>query len=156
MEGKVFLIGFVMIAVIIGSLVAKEADIHSVSEFLEGWSEALESGDLDRIMECYDESEMTVVIVSDGIEFDGSAEIRELYESLYERHDVTYVELENVVSRISGDIAWVKCIFKAGMHQKSIDSSWELEVRTTLVLSNINGVWRIVQEHSSRIPVEHR
>ena len=125
-------------------------------DFLAGWAEALEGPDVDKIMEYYDNSETTVLITSDGYESVGTSEIQELYENLYAKYEIKSVELEDIITRIVGNFGWVTCTFKAQMVDKSDGASWDLEVRTTLVLLKSNTGWKIVQEHSSPIPGEHK
>ena len=99
----------------------------------------------------YEDSNDVIVIQSTGKIRKGIGEIRKEYESAF--HEVVFekAELENLIIRHDGDLAWAACRFRADTKTKQDNSTWILEIYTSFLLKRTNGKLRIILEQSTPI-----
>lgn len=123
----------------------------TAQQFLKAWTGALQSGDIDRMMSLYEDSNDVIAIQSTGKICKGIIEIRKEYESAFNEVTFEKAELQNIMTRQNGDTVWTTCRFRADTNIKRDHSVWTLEILTSFVLKHTNNQWKIVLEQSTPI-----
>ena len=121
------------------------------NRFLRDWTDAIESSDLGRIVECYDDSKDAVVFLSWGESRTGRQEIRKEYETAFKNVVFDDVTLDVLKVHRCGQVAWATSVFKADTTRRSDQTQWHLTIRSSFVLRQAGDTWKIVLEHSSPI-----
>lgn len=119
--------------------------------FLNRWVATLQTGNFEQMVSLYEDSNDVIVIQSTGKIRKGIGEIRKEYESAF--HEVVFekAELENLIIRHDGDLAWAACRFRADTKTKQDNSTWILEIYTSFLLKRTDSKLRIVLEQSTPI-----
>jgi uncharacterized protein (TIGR02246 family) len=143
---------FVGIAIFsVSSLFAQNEQQAAVKKFLKEWAASLQTGDVNKIASLYDDSNDVIAIQSTGIVRKGIGEIRKEYENAFREVIFEKTELQNLIIRQQGQIAWASYQLKADTMVRQSGEAWILEIYTSFVLKHSGGQWRIVLEQSTPI-----
>ena len=145
---------FIFIATVIfnvSSSFAYNEQHLAVEKFLEEWAASLKTGDVNKTAGLYEDSNDVVAIQSTGNVRKGIGEIRKEYENAFNEVTFEKVELQNLIIRQQGQIAWASCRLKADTKVRQSNAAWILEIYTSFVLKHSGGQWRIVLEQSTPI-----
>ena len=130
---------------------ADEATADSASKFIKSWAAAYTQNDPVRMMQFYDQSPETEIVISAGVIFQGHEAIKELYDE--SKREVRFLksDTKNLRTRLLGNTAVVTFEHVFETEHLSEKSRWRGHVRTSSILHRIEDKWRIVHEHSSPI-----
>lgn len=119
--------------------------------FMKAWVEAYNKNNANAIIACYDQSEKTECLVSNGMWFKGYEDIRKMYQQDMKAIRFYDSVAEGMKQRILGEVAVVSFVhrFKYLIHET--DVHYRIHIRTTATLKKHGDSWKIVSEHSSPI-----
>lgn len=120
-----------------------------VHKFLTKWANEWRTGEVDRMLALYSDSDTVAAIESRGILRKGRREIRKMYEDAFGELIFEKVELEPEVLTEAGDFAWATGRYKSTVRTRADKRRYILEVRGSFVLERGQDEWRIVLEHFS-------
>jgi uncharacterized protein (TIGR02246 family) len=124
----------------------------SSSTFLQAWTQAWTTSDVEKMMAFYDTAKDTTAIESLGHVRRGPAEIRKMYRGAFEELIFDDVAITAITQGQNDSVAWATYRYKAQLRLKSDKSKYVLEVLGTFVMKQDNGSWKITLEHFSTIP----
>ncbi len=130
---------------------ADEQTDQTPEQFIKQWAAAYNKNDPTLMTDFYEQSKDVDVIISAGIRHRGFKALQKAYTDDFKAVRFYDSRPINISSRMIGDIALVtfEHQFKSRVIQD--DSRWRVHVRTTSVLKQIKGRWKVVLEHSSPI-----
>jgi uncharacterized protein (TIGR02246 family) len=118
---------------------------------LSSWAAAWRTGDIDKMLAFYEQSNDVVAIASSGRRYAGKAGVRRMYEQAFGEADWREVELRDVKVLQDGNMAWTTCRFKAVMRVKLNDTTLVFTSQGSILVRRSGERWRIVLEHFSPI-----
>jgi uncharacterized protein (TIGR02246 family) len=130
---------------------AEDSVVDSAEKMIREWADALNRNDAAQLLEFYNESEQTEVVVSGGVHYQGYKAIRRINKETFENVRFYDSAATIVKTRRFGDTATATFEHRFRIQVADDDSRWQVHVRTTAVLHRFDGQWKIVVEHSSPI-----
>ena len=127
--------------------VCAPATLRLAEELFESWNKALESGDTERVSQCYAEDAVLLPTVSNVARLSRS-EIQDYFEHFLEKKPLGKVDQRNVKFGCNK-------ITDAGIYTFRIIDAGKTDyvpARYTLVYQNRDGEWLIAHHHSSLMP----
>ncbi len=123
----------------------------SPEDFIKAWAAAFNNNKPEELIEWYDRSEKTELLVSTGKTFRGPKGIAFAYET--DKDAVRFYDSEalRIRTRTLGETALASFEHKVKLRILADDQRYQIHVRTTSVLHRVEGEWKIVLEHSSPI-----
>ncbi len=146
-----------IVCFLVGSSIGVGADDEqtkstaAAKETLTRLCDALRSGEVAAVMKCYADSDDLVVIQSYGRIDKGVDRVRKMYKDSFDEVGFERVDLNDMVLKQVGDVAWASCRFIADTQRNVEKDKWRLEIQTSFVLQRKEGAWRIVLEQSTPI-----
>ncbi|MEM7455911.1 MAG: nuclear transport factor 2 family protein [Planctomycetota bacterium] len=126
---------------------------ESARDALEAWAAAFNSNDSEVLLEFYDNSNETVVVVSSGTLVSGLESFESVVRTDFQFVTFSDSRIEDVHERQLTDEVSVFTFehrFVANVTEE--DTRLQGHVQTTIVMQKLDGIWKIVSEHSSALP----
>lgn len=126
---------------------------HDIESLFEGWNQALQSGDSNRITDLYAFNAVLVPTLSNRVRV-GHAEIQDYFRGFLAKHPSgARVEQSNI--RVYGDTALNSGIYVFAFSPAD-QESYSVRARFSFVYHWHGDSWLIVEHHSSLMPEEGR
>ncbi|MBD3676086.1 MAG: nuclear transport factor 2 family protein [Planctomycetaceae bacterium] len=147
------LLALPLVAFLTTTVFAHESEQQKKSprEFIADWVTTFNKNNPALQTAFYEQSEEIEVLVSSGFRHQGYKAVQKAYTEDQKNLHYYDSEARNISTRVLDDTALVtfEHLFKIQFLED--DSRWQIHIRTTSVLRNIKGEWKIVLEHSSSI-----
>jgi len=118
---------------------------------IQAWVATFNDNDPEKQAAFYVQSKSTEAIVSAGVHHHGYKEIKKAYQDDQEQLRYYDSQAKELSVHTIGQMAIITFEHHFKLHILEDDSRWQIQIRTSSVLHNKNGKWKIVHEHSSDI-----
>ena len=127
------------------------AEENELETRVKGWVNAYNTNDLETMTEFYEDSDKVDILVSFGIWHKGTEAYKKSIK--LDLADVEFYDskAENLTVRDFGEFGVAGFIHKFKFKVMQSGKHIRVHIRTTMSLKKIDGVWKIIQEHSSPI-----
>jgi len=127
------------------------AEENELKTRVKGWVNAYNTNDLETMTEFYEDSDKVNILISVGVWNKGVKEYKKLLKQDIEEVEFYDSHLKDLTVRDMGEFGVAGFVHKFKMKTKQGEKRIQAHVRTTMTLRKINGVWKVIQEHSSPI-----
>lgn len=122
---------------------------NEISDQLEAWNKAIQTGDLDKVVSCYVVDAILLPTVSAKIRRNHD-EIRDYFIGFLKKNPCGKILEQNI--RIHSDIAINSGLYTFSLTEGSVHT--DIAARFTFVYRKYEGRWLIIEHHSSILPLE--
>lgn len=146
------LVAFVTLSMPVNACLSPRKDERVIDNLLEQWKAAVESASISNIMKLYDKNALMISTFAQD-PLTTREQIADYYKKIVANPDIK-VGIEDTHPRLFGDVA-----VNSGRYTISYTQEGEsivIPARFTFVYVMQDGQWKIVEQHSSRVPLPEK
>ena len=128
-----------------------DASTETAGAFVKKWVGSFNENDPEKLIAFYHPSKETEIVTSAGVQHRGLKAIQKSYRKDSRQVRFSNSTFQKMNVRLLGTVAVVTFEHRFQVHTTSDQTDWQIHIRTSSILQQANGQWKIVHEHSSPI-----